>query len=323
MVSSMNDPSNRRPLDAAEAGDSTWLVPDYAQSSVIVEPPEDSAGNWAGAPSVALGEDGAVYLAYRLRRPIGEGRGFALVIARSTDTESFEEIARLDREGFDSDSLERPALVALPGGGWRLYVSCATPGTKHWRVDTVDAPVPDAFDAAQRRTVLPGDASEALKDPVVIWDGITWHLWVCAHPLDLPGEEDRMATRYATSDDGLTWTFHGTALAPRPGEWDARGARISCVLRSGDRTIAYYDGRASADDNGEECTGIALGTGPERFRANGGPLPGVPFASGSLRYLCAIEQPEGFRLYYETTRRNGAHDLRTEYVPRPRSPSQS
>ena len=45
----------------------------------------------------------------------------------------------LDRESFDCESLERPALVALPGGGWRLYVSCATPGTKHWRVDALDA----------------------------------------------------------------------------------------------------------------------------------------------------------------------------------------
>ena len=51
------------------------------------------------------------------------------MIARSTTAISFETVAVLDREEFDCDSLERPALVALPDGTWRVYVSCATPGT--------------------------------------------------------------------------------------------------------------------------------------------------------------------------------------------------
>ncbi|WP_289032471.1 hypothetical protein, partial [uncultured Arsenicicoccus sp.] len=37
----------------------------------------------------------------------------------------------LDRESFGAASLERPALVRLDDG-WRLYFSCATPGSKHW-----------------------------------------------------------------------------------------------------------------------------------------------------------------------------------------------
>ena len=37
-------------------------------------------------------------------------------------------------EGF-----ERPALVRLADGRWRLYVSCATPGSKHWWVDSLTA----------------------------------------------------------------------------------------------------------------------------------------------------------------------------------------
>jgi hypothetical protein len=50
-----------------------------------------------------------------------------------------------------------------------------------------------------------------------------WHAWVCCHPLEKVGEEDRMTTAYATSRDGLTFRWHGTALAGRPGAWDARG----------------------------------------------------------------------------------------------------
>jgi len=276
-----------------------------------------------GAPSAALGHDGAVYLAYRLRRPLGMGRGYANVIARSEDGERFEVIAVLEREHFDCESLERPALVALPDGGWRLYVSCATPCTKHWRVDALDAARPDAFNPGRRRTVLPGNLTEGLKDPVVVWDGTRWHMWVCAHPLDRAGEEDRMTTRYATSRDAIEWQLDGTALTPRPGAWDARGTRISSVVWDGQRALAYYDGRASARDNGEERTGTAVGSELGRFRATGGPIPGGPFANGSLRYLSLLPQAGGHRLYYETARLDGAHDLRTEYVPRPLSASQS
>jgi hypothetical protein len=265
-----------------------------------------------------------IYLAYRLRRPVGNGRGFANVIARSSDGEHFDVISVLDRDDFACESLERPALVNLRGGGWRIYVSCATPGTKHWRVDSIDADTPDAFDPANRRTVLPGDSTQALKDPVVVEGADGWHMWVCAHPLDETGAEDRMATRYATSTDGIAWDLNGISLAPRPGEWDGRGARVSAVLMDTTGLVAYYDGRASSAENAEEHTGLASGPAPQQLDAfEGGPIPGSPFGSGSLRYLCVIEVDDGYRLFYETCRRDGAHDLRTEYVPFPRPVSQS
>ncbi len=269
------------------------------------------------------GPDGLVYLAYRLRKPLSMGRGYANVVARSKDGESFEEVVVLNKADFDCDSLERPALVALPDGGWRLYVSCATPDSKHWRVDALDARSPEELTAARRRTVLAGSAEEGLKDPVVVFDGDSWHMWVCAHPLDQPGEEDRMTTRYATSLDGISWRLCGTALAPRAGTWDARGTRVAHVLLDEHGFFAYYDGRASADDNAEELTGTAVGAEPEHLVADGGPISGDAVGSGSLRYLTLLPERDGHRLYYETTRRDGAHDLRTEYVPPPLSPSQS
>ena len=299
--------------------ETSWAppVPTFARSTVVVEPPGEGDGYWAGGPCAVRGPDGAVYLAYRLRRPYGTGRGYANVIARSLDGEHFDDIAVLHRDDFDCDSLERPALVVRPDGGWRLFVSCATPGTKHWRVDVLDAATPDTFDPSTRRTVLPGDDREGLKDPVVLWDGLRWHMWVCAHPLDPVGEEDRMETRYATSDDGLVWSVGGVALARRPGEWDARGARVAAVHLDGDRTVAYYDGRATAAQNAEERTGLALGTSPDHLVAIGPPFPGTGFGTDSLRYLSLLAEPDGVRFYYETTRRDGSHDLRTEFVPRP------
>ena len=94
------------------------LFADLQTAPVVVAPEQDGPGSWAGAPSAVLA-DGEVHLAYRLRRPVGQGRGFANVVARSGDGVHFETVATLRREDFGGDSLERPCLVRTPraGGG--------------------------------------------------------------------------------------------------------------------------------------------------------------------------------------------------------------
>ncbi len=291
-------------------------VPSSDTALVVVEPPGEGPGYWVGAPSAALADDGTYWLAYRLRRPFGVGRGYANVVARSDDGEHFETAVVLEREAFGCDSLERPALVARGDGGWRLYVSCATPGTKHWRVDALDADDPSALTPASARTVLPGDDAVGVKDPVVkVIDG-AWHLWLCCHPLDLPDDTDRMSTGYGTSVDGLAWTMRGVALAGTPGRWDQRGARVADVIRHGSEWLAYYDGRADQASNAEEHTGMAAGDSPGRLVAGPERFGAGTDGTGSLRYVSTLSLPDGgMRLYYETSRRDGAHDLRTEYVP--------
>ena len=297
-------------------------LPDPERASVAISAPGEGPGYWAGGPS-AVEVDGVFYLAYRLRRPVGRGRGYAVVVARSEDGEHFETLTVLERDAFDCESLERPALVALPGGGWRLYVSCATPGTLHWRVDVLDAASPASFDPSSARTMLPGDERTAYKDNVVLFDGQKWHLWVCCHLIEDPSEADRMCTRYATGPDGLSWTqWHGVVLEGRPGTWDARGARIASVLPTPQGWVAYYDGRALAEQNWEEQTGLAHataangnGTAPH-FVPLDGPLATSPNGGGGLRYVSAVPLAAGgHRLFYEATRPDGAHDLLTEYVP--------
>jgi hypothetical protein len=292
-------------------------VPSPEHARVVVPAPGEGRGFWAGGPSAVRADDGVYWLAYRLRRPLGEGRGYANVVARSEDGEHFETVAVLTRDVFNCDSLERPVLTALPDGSWRLYVSCATPGTYHWRVDALDAADPSSFNPSSARTILPGDpATMAVKDPVIkLLDG-QWHMWLCCHPLDRPDDTDRMSTHYGTSADGLEWTMHGVALEGRAGQWDQRGTRVAEVRRIGGRWHAYYDGRASKEENAEERTGLAVGRAPGKLEAEGGVIGMTPEGEGSLRYVSAVDAGDGgIRLFYETSRRDGAHDLRTEYVP--------
>lgn len=109
-----------------------------APAELVVGPPVDGAGAWAGVPSAVLDGD-RVVLADRLRRPLSEGRGCANVLATSIDGVHLATVGVLARERFATDSLERPALVRTPEGAWRLYARLATPGTGHWQVGSADA----------------------------------------------------------------------------------------------------------------------------------------------------------------------------------------
>ena len=289
------------------------LLPRPGDARIAVSPPGTGPGYWVGAPS-AVATEGEVFLACRLRRPVGEGRGYAVAIAKSADGERFETIALITKEQMATESLERPALVRTPEGRWRLYLSCATTGTKHWRVEVTEAAHPGEFNVRRREIVLPGDAKKGVKDPVFVRAGGQWHMWATCHPLGDPLEADQMTTEYATSSDGLTWTWQGTALSGQAGEWDSRGTRVTAVRFGGKTVTAYYDGRATAAENYEERTGVAIGTDPAALTAlTPGPFAHSPYRAGGLRYLDLVELPGGgTRLYYEMTQPDGSHALVTE-----------
>ncbi len=288
------------------------LVPKIENSRVAIAAPGDGPGFWTGAPS-AVEADGMIYLAYRLRRPVAQGRGQGVVIAKSRDGVKFDSLVMIRKDDMDAESLERPALVRTGDGKWRLYVSCATTGTKHWRVEVLEADDPAKFDATTRRVVLPGDERWAVKDPVIRIAGGVWHLWASCHPLDIRGQEDRMVTNYATSTDGINWKWRGTALDVRPGQWDARGVRVTAVMIEPWQITAFYDGRATAEENFDERTGVAVGAAPGNLSAAGDAPIAESAEVKALRYLDIVPLMNGgHRLYYELARPNGSHELRTE-----------
>ncbi|WP_017934401.1 hypothetical protein [Nocardioides sp. Iso805N] len=283
-------------------------LPSYDGAEVVIEAPGDGPGNWAGAASAIL-VDGVYWLTWRNRRPLAEGRGVTVDVARSTDGVHFETVAEVSRDIFGCESLERPVLIALPEGGWRLYLSCATWNSKHWWVDSLTAATPEELPQGSRQVVLAGDDVEAVKDPVITAGADGWEMWLCCHPLTEPGHEDRMTTRRLTSVDGLTWDDHGVVLAGRAGEWDERGARVTTPIGT---DLYLYDGRPDAASNWFETTGVARWDGSRLVpEAEIAPITS-PHSDGAFRYAAAVPLPDGrIRYYVEAARPDGAHDLVT------------
>ena len=290
------------------------FIPDLSKSEVAIEAPGNGPGFWVGGSS-AVEAGGEIYMAYRTRQPIELGRGQGVVIAKSTDGIHFSSITTISKESMDAESLERPTLIRTPEGKWRLYLSCATTGTKHWRVELIEADDPRGFSAKNRKVVMPGSENWGVKDTVIQFRDGLWHCWATMHPLNMAGAEDRMVSDYAASEDGVKWDWHGTCLEPgNDSTWDTRGRRITAVHFAPEGIVAFYDGRASALENYDERTGIATGATPDQFNAISTDDPVAESPDGkALRYLDIVPLASGdYRLYYEAAQLNGSHELRTE-----------
>jgi len=274
------------------------LLPQWDESQPVLHAAHGT-GNWIGAASALVHGD-SIYLAYRDRHPVDKGRGNRAYVSRSPidDGIHFDTLCVIDKEEMDAESLERPALDVTPDGDWDLYLSCATFNSKHWRIERLRARRPTDFNARTRQTVFPGSAEFGIKDPVLV-RGPDLRVLATVHPLTEGADNaDRMV-----SVDAITGK---SVLVPRPGTWYSRGTRLTSVVGE----YAYFDGRASAEENFEEKTGIARWNGMHYIPA-AGPVAS-PFGGGALRYVSAIRLPAGLRLYYESATEYGSHELRTE-----------
>ena len=192
-----------------------------------------------------------------------------------------------------------------------MYVCCADPGSAHWWIEVLEADEPEGFVATNARTVLPGDHLTGVKDPIVQRTNQGWQARICCHLLDRPGEEDRMNTAYATSEDGIRWEWHGVALEGRPGAWDARGARVTTVLPDGraarrSRCLRRpsHCRRKLVRAHGPRVPGRRTRTAAtRRRRARGRPVPRRPAAPG--RWLSHLLRSQASRREPRTAHGDG------------------
>ena len=294
---------------------------DPRQAVLVKAPPGSGPGHWAGAPG-SFSDGDIVYLVYRLRWPRPR-RGGELRVARG-DGERFQTIWSATREDFGSQSIERCAILR-DGRRWRLYVSYVDGVDDRWRIDVIEAGMPDAFDPAARRLALGADAAKAVavKDPWIRRVGDRW--WMFVSYGERSGVDERKLhasgdalstgavkseTGLATSADGLRWTWEGTVFAAATKGWDKATFRLTTAFRRGDGWVGLYDGASEIGENYEERCGLARSADLRTWERMGS-APGVGAAGGpgTVRYVESVSVGERLLFFYERTRADGAHEL--------------
>lgn len=321
-----------------------WATPprfDPTAATVVCEPAGRENGYWVGAPGVYYdADDKTYYLSYRVRRPRGvePDRGAETVLARSDNGFQFETIWTGHKAELGTASIERSAIGRLDNGDWVLTISYVDPADGRWRIDTVVADRPDAFELKNATAALTAadlhledGQVEGVKDPYLFAVAGQRQMIVSfataavdSTPDQLHGTLDayntgriRSATGLARSDDGLNWTWQGEILGPDASgpedqSWDRYCRRIGCLLRRDGLWLGLYDGSASVEENYEERLGIACSSDLRSFFATtpNGPWMTTPQGSGALRYFDALDFGDRTLLYFEMAQPEGYHDLR-------------
>ncbi len=116
-------------------------LPGTGRVAIAVPAPGAGPGRWAGA-SAALGAGGGIVIG--LPRPLGRSAGRRHGSRARNRRRAPHHVGDAGAR-FSAESLERPALLRTETGRWRLYVCCATPGSKHWWIDALEAADPAGF----------------------------------------------------------------------------------------------------------------------------------------------------------------------------------
>lgn len=319
------------------SGEITAFDPEAAIT--VMEPEAADEGYWVGCPSVLYEPDRERFLmTYRQRRPRGHPdgeRGWRCAVATSPDGVSFSDVWSVTKDELGSASMERFCLLPKPDG-YLLYLSYVDPVDNRWRVDVCEAGTPDGFDVRTAQPVLTAASTgtEGVKDPYALRVASAVYLFA-SFAADAGLDDDARERAHATADiyntgttvcptglaissDGRKFDWEGTLLDVGRG-WDRYEARLNSVaqLASG-AFVGFYDGSSSVAENYEERCGLAVSWDLTTWRRLTVHEPWVvgPYRSGSVRYVDAVTVGDQWWLYYETTRADGAHELRLAQLPR-------
>ncbi|NGZ88079.1 family 43 glycosylhydrolase [Duganella aceris] len=143
-----------------------------------------------------------------------------------------------------SDKVIDPALLRLPGGGWRMWYNDERSGKTIFFADS-----PDLYHWTDQGSAhLPRDRGEA---PLAFrWQG---HYWLLT---DLLGNAGLGAFR---SDDALTWSRQPASLLAVPGTGvdDQNGGHHPEVVVIGDRAFLFYFVHPGRPDNRRSAIQVA------------------------------------------------------------------
>ena len=320
---------------------SKWIgsVPlfDPAEGTTVFGPPGTGQGHWTGAPSAIYDNaTGKFFLCYRVRKPLNEGRGGHCHVAQSYDGVNFTNIWTATKEQFNSESIERSALIKSLDGLYRLYVSYVDVSDRKWRIDLLEADSPDGFDPGTRKSILKANDvhSEGVKDTHVAIVGGRYYMFVHYAPRalispdatqeELHGTGNVFATKkgkgsagLAVSEDGIHFKWLGDILSPGKG-WDRKLVRVDTMICQPPLFVLLYSGRSGIEQTYEDATGIAVSTDLVRFRKLTADAPALasPYSTGALRYTDAVPVGDEIFYYYECARDDGSHELRVSRVKR-------
>jgi hypothetical protein len=301
---------------------------DPEQGTTVFEPEGQGYGYWAGGHNIVFDPaEGKLYLYYRLRQPLGKGRGGKCRIAESTDGVAFHDIWEATKEQLDAESIEVASLIQDPDSGkWRLYISYQCHNGP-WRVDLIEADQPAHLDAWHHRTVMqPEDYGlHFVKDPRVYIVGGLYMVFVAVNPQkrwteDEAGGRNPLggdATGLMTSPDGVYFRNFKYVFEPggeAPGEWGLFRARINSVVYLPPVYVAFFDAGSTMYDNFEEWCGVAISHDLEHWRRVSTQGPWVRSPHGCIRYMDALRMGDEIWYYYEYTREDGSHELRVSKV---------
>jgi len=308
---------------------------DPLKGRTVVKAPGRGKGFWAGAPSAFYDyELKKFFLYYRLRKPRGKGRGYECRIARSDDGIRFEDIWCMNKKEISSPSIERAALYKTLDLKYRLYISYVDSSTNQWRTDMMSADRPDKFSPRTLRKVFTPDEIwvDGIKDPVLYLVGRKYYMFLSAavrgesyksvSSLQLHASEDCFCTGmivaetgYATSIDGVNFEWQGPLLT-KGTVWDCYCSRISTLLYRPPVIAAFYDGASCVEQNYEEKTGLIFSLDMKNWDkvSQKSPILASPHASGSLRYMDALQIDSTIFYYYELALKDGSHELRVSKI---------
>ena len=301
----------------------------FENYEVVLRPDKDAPEWWAGAPSVAIDDDGVFWMACRMRTAEAERglRGYEIRILKSADGVHFERALSIKREEVPIPGFERPALLRDPKTGMFKLYACGPWREGPWGIVKFDdAVTPADFDPSTARLVIaaPEKAYERdvsvveYKDPTILFADGRYHCYVIGYMR----RNERIY--HFTSEDGESWEASGIpyeSLLTLSG-WHDFVVRPSCVVPLGIGFLFVYEGSKTSwyDPVYNVATGLGftfdlhhiIDVTPEQ------PLlvsstPSDTFAT--FRYSVWLLHEDQMWVYAEVTAPNNTHEVRLFRAP--------